>query len=66
MEGWKLLNEGNVLKLNQSWKVKSFTKGLELFQLVAEVAEAEGSQLHFSSQQKMSSLVIHVLWSGLI
>lgn len=66
MEGWKLLNEGNVFKLNQSWKVKSFTKGLELFQLVAEVAEAEGSRLYFSSQQKMFSLVIHVLWSGLI
>ncbi|KAK4775430.1 hypothetical protein SAY87_023391 [Trapa incisa] len=42
VEGWKLRNEGGVLKLNQSWKVKSFTKGLELFQLVAEVAEAEG------------------------
>jgi hypothetical protein len=37
-----MVNEGGVLKLNQSLKVKSFTKGLELFQLVAELAEAEG------------------------
>ncbi|KAL9346415.1 hypothetical protein Peur_061268 [Populus x canadensis] len=29
-------------KLNRSWKVKSFTKGLELFKLVGNVAEAEG------------------------
>uniref|UniRef100_A0A2N9EK37 4a-hydroxytetrahydrobiopterin dehydratase n=1 Tax=Fagus sylvatica TaxID=28930 RepID=A0A2N9EK37_FAGSY len=40
--GWNMVNEGGVLKLNQSLKVKSFTKGLELFQLVAELAEAEG------------------------
>ncbi|KAJ4703791.1 Transcriptional coactivator/pterin dehydratase [Melia azedarach] len=42
VEGWDLVNEGGILKLNQSWKVKSFTKGLELFTLVADVAEAEG------------------------
>lgn len=40
--GWNLVNEGGVLKLNRSMKVKSFTKGLELFQLIAGVAEAEG------------------------
>ncbi|XP_043700571.1 pterin-4-alpha-carbinolamine dehydratase 2, mitochondrial isoform X1 [Telopea speciosissima] len=40
--GWSLLNEGGTLKLNCSWKVKSFTKGLELFQAVADIAEAEG------------------------
>lgn len=40
--GWNLVNEGGTLKLNRSWKVKSFTKGLELFKLVADVAEAEG------------------------
>ncbi|XP_042495656.1 pterin-4-alpha-carbinolamine dehydratase 2, mitochondrial isoform X2 [Macadamia integrifolia] len=39
---WSLLNEGGTLKLNRSWKVKSFTKGLDLFQAVAEIAEAEG------------------------
>nr|CAN63785.1 hypothetical protein VITISV_009254 [Vitis vinifera] len=40
--GWNLVNETDTLKLNRSWKVKSFTKGLELFQAVADVAEAEG------------------------
>lgn len=30
------------MKLQRSWKVKSFTKGLEFFQLIANVAEAEG------------------------
>ncbi|KAG6692043.1 hypothetical protein I3843_10G089400 [Carya illinoinensis] len=40
--GWNLVNEGGMLKLNRSWRVKSFTKGLELFTRVAEVAEAEG------------------------
>lgn len=39
------MNEGGVLKLNRSMKVKSFTKGLELFQLIAGVAEAEGIYL---------------------
>ncbi|XP_048132746.1 pterin-4-alpha-carbinolamine dehydratase 2, mitochondrial isoform X2 [Rhodamnia argentea] len=39
---WNLVNESGVLKLNRSWKVKSFLKGLELFRLVAEVAESEG------------------------
>ncbi|KAL9452260.1 hypothetical protein AB3S75_008116 [Citrus x aurantiifolia] len=40
--GWDLVNENGILKLNRSLKVKSFTKGLELFKLVADVAEAEG------------------------
>ncbi|XP_021644372.2 pterin-4-alpha-carbinolamine dehydratase 2, mitochondrial [Hevea brasiliensis] len=40
--GWNLVNEDGKLKLNRSWKVKSFTKGLELFQLVGNVAETEG------------------------
>ncbi|XP_010243693.1 PREDICTED: uncharacterized protein LOC104587686 isoform X3 [Nelumbo nucifera] len=39
---WNLVNEGGILKLSRSWKVKAFTKGLELFQAVADVAEAEG------------------------
>ncbi|KAJ7968869.1 Transcriptional coactivator/pterin dehydratase [Quillaja saponaria] len=39
---WNLVHEGGTLKLNQSWKVKSFTKGLELFKIVVDVAEAEG------------------------
>ncbi|XP_058101221.1 pterin-4-alpha-carbinolamine dehydratase 2, mitochondrial isoform X2 [Magnolia sinica] len=40
--GWNLVNEGGTLKLQRSWKAKSFMKGLELFQAVADVAEAEG------------------------
>ncbi|KAJ8761296.1 hypothetical protein K2173_001352 [Erythroxylum novogranatense] len=40
--GWNLVNEDGILKLNRTWKVKSFTKGLELFQLVGNVAELEG------------------------
>lgn len=42
MQGWGLVSEGGILKLHRSWKVKSFTKGLEFFQLVANTAEAEG------------------------
>ncbi|XVE88330.1 hypothetical protein DITRI_Ditri19aG0061100 [Diplodiscus trichospermus] len=42
VDGWILVNEGGILKLKRSWKVKSFTKGLELFQLIADIAEAEG------------------------
>ncbi|PIA28421.1 hypothetical protein AQUCO_07000029v1 [Aquilegia coerulea] len=40
--GWDLVTDGSILKLRRSWKVKSFTKGLEFFQVIAEVAEAEG------------------------
>lgn len=40
--GWDLVNESGILKLSRSLKVKSFAKGLELFKLVADVAEAEG------------------------
>ena len=42
MEGWNLINEDGKLKLNRSWKVTSFVKGLELFKLVGDVAESEG------------------------
>ncbi|XP_078446282.1 transcriptional coactivator/pterin dehydratase isoform X2 [Wolffia australiana] len=42
IHGWDLLNEGGPLKLQRSWKTKSFLKALEFFQLVADVAEAEG------------------------
>ncbi|KAK9267124.1 hypothetical protein L1049_009543 [Liquidambar formosana] len=42
VSGWNLVNEDGKLKLNRSWRVKSFTKGLEFFQVVADVAEAEG------------------------
>ncbi|CAN4105489.1 unnamed protein product [Withania somnifera] len=42
VSGWDLVNDGGTLKLHRSWKVKTFTKGLEFFQEVANVAEAEG------------------------
>ncbi|CAN4123720.1 unnamed protein product [Withania somnifera] len=42
VSGWNLVNDGGTLKLHRSWKVKTFTRGLELFQEVANVAEAEG------------------------
>ncbi|KAF9621103.1 hypothetical protein IFM89_016537 [Coptis chinensis] len=46
--GWDLVNDGGILKLKRSWKVKGFTKGLDFFQVIAEVAEAEGT-CHFFS-----------------
>ncbi|CAJ1961798.1 unnamed protein product [Sphenostylis stenocarpa] len=39
---WNLVNEDDVLKLRRSWKVKTFTKGLEFFRIIADLAEAEG------------------------
>ncbi|RDX60422.1 hypothetical protein CR513_61436, partial [Mucuna pruriens] len=39
---WNLVNEGGALKLRRSWKVKTFTKGLEFFRIIADLAEAEG------------------------
>ncbi|XP_050218567.1 pterin-4-alpha-carbinolamine dehydratase 2, mitochondrial-like [Mercurialis annua] len=42
VDGWNLVKEDGKLKLNKSLKVRSFIKGLELFQLVGNVAEAEG------------------------
>ncbi|KAL6992303.1 4a-hydroxytetrahydrobiopterin dehydratase [Sarracenia purpurea var. burkii] len=38
---WNLANEGGTMKLSRSWKVKTFLKGLEFIQAVANVAEAE-------------------------
>lgn len=40
--GWDLIKEDGIMKLRRSWKVKSFTKGLELFKIVADLAEYEG------------------------
>ncbi|CAI0424485.1 unnamed protein product [Linum tenue] len=42
VSGWSLVNEDGKLKLNRSWRAKSFTNGLELFQLVGNIAETEG------------------------
>ncbi|EPS60343.1 hypothetical protein M569_14463, partial [Genlisea aurea] len=40
--GWSLVKEEGVQKLRQSWKVKSFTKGVDFMGAVAGVAEEEG------------------------
>jgi 4a-hydroxytetrahydrobiopterin dehydratase len=42
------MSESGLLKLKRSWKVKSFTKGLEMFKLIADIAEAEGILSLFS------------------
>ncbi|XP_057853413.1 pterin-4-alpha-carbinolamine dehydratase 2, mitochondrial isoform X2 [Cryptomeria japonica] len=39
---WGILNEDGKSKLRRSWKVKSFKKGLEFFECVADLAESEG------------------------
>ncbi|KAJ0230319.1 Pterin-4-alpha-carbinolamine dehydratase 2 [Hirschfeldia incana] len=40
--GWDMANDNGTLKLQQSWKAKSFTKGLDFFKRVADIAESEG------------------------
>lgn len=45
--GWTLVKEDSLMKLRQSWKVKSFTKGLEFFKIVADLAEKEGVMFCF-------------------
>ncbi|CAN6689556.1 unnamed protein product [Malus baccata var. baccata] len=42
VDGWNLVSEGDALRLKRSWTVKTFTKGLDMLKLVADVAEAEG------------------------
>ncbi|KAL2616221.1 hypothetical protein AAZV13_08G113800 [Glycine max] len=44
---WNLVNEDGVMKLRRSWAVKTFTKGLEFFRIVAVLAENEGIMLYF-------------------
>ncbi|KAL2343206.1 hypothetical protein Fmac_004491 [Flemingia macrophylla] len=39
---WNLVNEDGIMKLRRSWTVKSFTKELEFFRVVAVLAESEG------------------------
>ncbi|THG04533.1 hypothetical protein TEA_028896 [Camellia sinensis var. sinensis] len=46
---WNLVNDGGRLKLSRSWKVKTFLKGLEFFQAIAYVAEAEDFYFFFMS-----------------
>ncbi|MCO5569968.1 hypothetical protein L7F22_023682 [Adiantum nelumboides] len=40
--GWNLVNDDGQLKLEKSWKVKNFMKGIEFCQKIGDVAEAEG------------------------
>ncbi|KAH0878821.1 hypothetical protein HID58_066215 [Brassica napus] len=40
--GWDMANDNGTLKLHRSWTVKSFTKGLDFFKRVADIAESEG------------------------
>ncbi|KAH7686037.1 4a-hydroxytetrahydrobiopterin dehydratase protein [Dioscorea alata] len=42
VQGWNLITDNGTMKLHRSWKVKTFIKGLEFFQIIADVAEAEG------------------------
>nr|XP_027087709.1 pterin-4-alpha-carbinolamine dehydratase 2, mitochondrial-like isoform X2 [Coffea arabica] len=42
VQGWNLVTEDGMMKLQRTWKVKTFMKGMEFFKLVADVAEAEG------------------------
>ncbi|KAG5032923.1 hypothetical protein JHK82_016493 [Glycine max] len=41
---WNLVNEDGVMKLRQSWTVKTFAKGLEFFRIVAVLAKNEANQ----------------------
>lgn len=50
--GWDMANDGGTLKLHRSWIVKSFTKGLDFFKRVADIAESEGN---------ISSVIHHAL-----
>lgn len=59
-----MVNEGGILKLNQSWKVKSFTKGLELFKLVADVAEAEGILLLVNTHVNTDNAFYQITWEA--
>ncbi|CAN8313629.1 unnamed protein product [Cochlearia groenlandica] len=40
--GWDMANDNGTLKLHRSWVTKSFTKGLDFFKRVADIAESEG------------------------
>jgi len=51
---WNLVNEDGILKLRRSWKVKTFTKGLEFFGIIADLAEAEGIIFWFFAPRHQS------------
>lgn len=37
-----MVNDAGVMKLRRSWTVKTFSKGLDFFRIVAVLAESEG------------------------
>ncbi|ESW31532.1 hypothetical protein PHAVU_002G245900 [Phaseolus vulgaris] len=39
---WNLVNDAGIMKLRRSWTVKTFSKGLNFFKIVAGLAESEG------------------------
>ena len=39
---WNFVKEDSIFKLKRTRKVKTFTKGLEFFKIVADLAESEG------------------------
>ncbi len=54
LSGWELLSGPD--RIRKSWTVKNFMAGLEFFQKVAEVAEAEGHHpdLHLVGYRNVS------------
>ncbi|KAL4329847.1 hypothetical protein AHAS_Ahas13G0341000 [Arachis hypogaea] len=40
---WNFVKEDSIFKLKRTRKVKTFTKGLEFFKIVADLAESEGN-----------------------
>lgn len=54
LPGWYLTHEGG--RIRKDWTVKNFVAGLEFFQQVAELAEAEGHHpdLHLTSYRSLS------------
>ena len=56
-----MVNEDGVMKLRQSWTVKTFAKGLEFFRIVAVLAKNEGIMLFFPFIDEIYIFVFHVL-----
>jgi len=54
LEGWELVKEGK--RIRKNWTVKNFMAGIEFFNRVAEVAEADGHHpdLHIEGYRNVS------------
>ena len=54
LEGWQLTHDGR--RIRKEWTVKHFMAGIEFFNRVAEVAEADGHHpdLHLEGYRKVS------------